>query len=181
MPTELKSAPAVNPLKTKYLFSAGAPYGTSEGTERFPAKTLEFTNAAAGETFHSSCAARERNRRAATVPRPPYRVADTAAQRWDRAASEVPYDEATLRQSYARTRDIYAANVEKSRATRDPITFQLHDASGALKKGGVAVEESGWDRPAPGARDGNDRAFPLPERARKLILARLPKFLDDEA
>ena len=34
MPTELKSAPAVNPLKTKYLFSAGAPYGTSEGTER---------------------------------------------------------------------------------------------------------------------------------------------------
>ena len=42
MPTELKSAPAVNPLKTKYLFSAGAPYGTSEGTERFPAKTLEF-------------------------------------------------------------------------------------------------------------------------------------------
>ena len=45
----------------------------------------------------------------------------------------------------------------------------------------VAVEESGWDRPAPGARDGNDRAFPLPERARKLILARLPKFLDDEA
>ena len=32
-----------------------------------------------------------------------------------------------------------------------------------------------------GARDGNDRAFPLPERARKLILARLPKFLDDEA
>ena len=66
-------------------------------------------------------------------------------------------------------------------ATRDPITFQLHDASGALKKGGVAVEESGWDRPAPGARDGNDRAFPLPERARKLILARLPKFLDDEA
>ena len=49
MPTELKSAPAVNPLKTKYLFSAGAPYGTSEGTERFPAKTLEFTNAAAGE------------------------------------------------------------------------------------------------------------------------------------
>uniref|UniRef100_A0A7S3ZMG2 Uncharacterized protein n=1 Tax=Pelagomonas calceolata TaxID=35677 RepID=A0A7S3ZMG2_9STRA len=103
MPTELKSAPAVNPLKTKYLFSAGAPYGTSEGTERFPEKTLEFTNAAAGETFHSSCAARERNRRAATVPRPPYRVADTAAQRWDRAASEVPYDEATLRQSYVRT------------------------------------------------------------------------------
>ena len=102
MPTELKSAPAVNPLKTKYLFSAGAPYGTSEGTERFPEKTLEFTNAAAGETFHSSCVARERNRRAATVPRPPYRVADTAAQRWDRAASEVPYDEATLRQSYVR-------------------------------------------------------------------------------
>jgi hypothetical protein len=87
MPTELKSAPAVNPLKTKYLFSAGAPYGTSEGTERFPEKTLEFTNAAAGETFHSSCAARERNRRAATVPRPPYRVADKA----------------TLRQSYVRT------------------------------------------------------------------------------
>ena len=28
---------------------------------------------------------------------------DTAAQRWDRAASEVPYDEATLRQSYVRT------------------------------------------------------------------------------
>ena len=27
----------------------------------------------------------------------------------------------------------------------------------------------------------DDRAFPLPERARKLILARLPKFLDDEA
>ena len=103
MPTELKSAPAVNPLKTKYLFSAGAPYGTSEGTERFPEKTLEFTNAAAGAPFHSSCAARERNRRAATVPRPPYRVADTAAQRWDRAASEVPYDEATLRQSYVRT------------------------------------------------------------------------------
>ena len=86
-----------------------------------------------------------------------------------------------MTRAQARTRDIYAANVEKSRATRDPITFQLHDASGALKKGGVAVEESGWDRPAPGARDGNDRAFPLPERARKLILARLPKFLDDEA
>ena len=86
-----------------------------------------------------------------------------------------------MTRAQARTRDIYAANVEKSRATRDPITFQLHDASGALKTGGVAVEESGWDRPAPGARDGNDRAFPLPERARKLILARLPKFLDDEA
>ena len=57
-----------------------------------------------------------------------------------------------MTRAQARTRDIYAANVEKSRATRDPITFQLHDASGALKKGGVAVEESGWDRPAPGAR-----------------------------
>ena len=30
MPTELKSAPAINPLKTKYLFSKGAPYGTDE-------------------------------------------------------------------------------------------------------------------------------------------------------
>ena len=59
-----------------------------------------------------------------------------------------------MTRAQARTRDIYVANVEKSRATRDPITFQLHDASGALKKGGVAVEESGWDRPAPGARDG---------------------------
>ena len=56
-----------------------------------------------------------------------------------------------MTRAQARTRDIYAANVEKSRATRDPITFQLHDASGALKKGGVAVEEAGWDRPAPGA------------------------------
>ena len=86
-----------------------------------------------------------------------------------------------MTRAQARTRDIYAANVEKSRATRDPITFQLHDASGALKKGGVAVEESGWDRHAPGARHRNDRAFPMPERPRKLILARLPKFLDDEA
>ena len=103
MPTELKSAPAENRYLVFSGLTAGAPYGTSEGTERFPEKTLEFTNAAAGETFHSSCAARERNRRAATVPRPPYRVADTAAQRWARAASEVPYDAATLRQSYVRT------------------------------------------------------------------------------
>ena len=110
MPTELKSAPAVNPLKTKYLFSAGAPYGTSEGTERFPEKTLEFTNAAAGETFHSSCAARERNRRAATVPRPPYRVADTAAQRWDRrrARSPTTSDAAPVLRPDRRTRHIFA-------------------------------------------------------------------------
>ena len=88
-----------------------------------------------------------------------------------------------MTRAQARTRDIYAANVEKSRATRDPITFQLHDASGALKKGGVAVEESGWDRPAPGARDGNDRAFPLPETA-ALVLENMSRgslqFLDDE-
>ena len=80
-----------------------------------------------------------------------------------------------MTRAQARTRDIYAANVEKSRATRDPITFQLHDASGALKKGGVAVEESGWDRPAPGARDGNDRAFPLPERALPILARPRPR------
>ena len=59
-----------------------------------------------------------------------------------------------MTRAQARTRDIYAANVEKSRATRDPITCQLHDAAGALKKGGDGVEESGWDRPAPDAACG---------------------------
>ena len=64
------------------------------------------------------------------------------------------------------------AQVEKSRAARDPITFQLHGTPEA----GAAEEEPGA---VPGARDGNDRAFPLPPRARKQILARLPKFLDE--
>ena len=152
--------------------SLAAPYGTTAGTVRFPAKRLEFTDAAAGAAFHASCAARERNRGASSAPRAPYRTSAPAARRWDRAASEVPYTERTLRESYARTQGIYATNVEKSRAARDPITFQLHGTPEA----GAAEEEPGAD---PGARDGNDRAFPLPPRARKQILARLPKFLDE--
>ena len=47
MPTELKSAPAVNPLKTKYLFSKGAPYGTDEeGDKAQAAAQLEYASVA---------------------------------------------------------------------------------------------------------------------------------------
>lgn len=91
--------------------SLAAPYGTTAGTVRFPAKRLEFTGAAAGAAFHASCAARERNRGASSAPRAPYRTSAPAARRWDRAASEVPYTKRTLRESYARTQGIYAANV----------------------------------------------------------------------
>ena len=42
MPTELKSAPAINPLKTKYLFSKGAPYGTDEEGDKAQAAKLKL-------------------------------------------------------------------------------------------------------------------------------------------
>jgi len=47
MPAELKSAPAINPLKTKYLFSKGAPYGTDEeGDKAQAAAQLEYASVA---------------------------------------------------------------------------------------------------------------------------------------
>ena len=42
MPAELKSAPAINPLKTKYLFSKGAPYGTDEEGDKAQAAVPLF-------------------------------------------------------------------------------------------------------------------------------------------
>lgn len=96
--------------------------------DRFVREDTTFTQSAAAEAMRWGRALASRNRRYGRELRPPFKTLVGAGG--DDGGRPLPYTNATLEASYARTKDIYYGNVETAAARRNPITHVLHDRAG---------------------------------------------------